>query len=291
MIEVRTAINCAECGNPCIVENDSGIALGKLEFFKCIFPSISDIYCSCDVESVNTAITEKAIQCSMSIYGKAPKTGSLNNCRGEWNELLFLDSVLTTLNRPGYEEYDVVKMPAARKGSMFFDLFEKNMKERIKSLKLSFSNPDFLIIKLNEKTKNMKFKSRGDHAQALIAKFKDKSYFGKIEPTDIVCFLSLKTSNRPDRRYQPLHEANSLKAIADQLGIYYRYIAVATDNSKKDDDVHGSNSIVSVVKKETPPRTAIDDIWHFDDYRMVERAIDMIIAMEPLKNPKPFSWS
>lgn len=57
---------------------------------------------------------------------------------------------------------------------------------------------------------------------------------GKVDLSEVKAAVSLKTSNRPDRRYQPLFEAAMIKAMAHTLEQKWKYYMVASDISNAD---------------------------------------------------------
>ena len=57
---------------------------------------------------------------------------------------------------------------------------------------------------------------------------------GKLYIEEVRAVASLKTSNRPDRRYQPLFEAAMIKSMDHIFKQNWRYYMVASDLSNAD---------------------------------------------------------
>lgn len=57
---------------------------------------------------------------------------------------------------------------------------------------------------------------------------------GKLKVEEVKAAISLKTSNRPDRRYQPLFEAAMIKAMGHTLQQNWQYYMVASELSSAD---------------------------------------------------------
>ena len=57
---------------------------------------------------------------------------------------------------------------------------------------------------------------------------------GKLQVEEIKAAVSLKTSNRPDRRYQPLFEAATIKAMGYVLQQNWKYYRVASELTSAD---------------------------------------------------------
>ncbi|WP_322744390.1 MULTISPECIES: Cfr10I/Bse634I family restriction endonuclease [unclassified Coleofasciculus] len=57
---------------------------------------------------------------------------------------------------------------------------------------------------------------------------------GKLKVEEVKAVVSLKTSNRPDRRYQPLFEAAMIKAMRYVLHQNWQYYMVASELSSAD---------------------------------------------------------
>ncbi|UBK86161.1 Cfr10I/Bse634I family restriction endonuclease [Clostridium perfringens] len=149
-------------------------------------------------------------------------SGGISNVRGSWLEVLmaveywnsFVSSNQTIL---------VLKMPNVSTFN-FRKLFDEEATSKINILEeklslnnvtLTTSNPDFLLIdtsKINFKFPTNKINNlRIDSVTNILEMYKNLE--GKCSFDSIIGGISVKTSLRPDRRYQAVHEGNILKAI------------------------------------------------------------------------------
>lgn len=230
-------------------DEEGNIRIRADEAFSSIYPSISkDIH----INQVSEEIKKIVIKTSTEIYGSQPSSGSLNNCKGRWNEFSFLySSHISILNQR--QDLYLVKMggessikfwelytPSSRKN---FEIFLGNLSQ--KGVALRCSTPDFTLINrdlirsLNFFDANLSF----DYLNTLY-----KSLINQCEPNDIIAFISIKTSNRPDRRYQILYEANITKLASKFIHspdhpLQFHVIGTST---KSDADVFTAPLLASV---------------------------------------------
>lgn len=211
------------------------------------------------------------------------KTGALSNCHGDWYEWLL--SMLATnfviqnevpfllLQLPNISQFDVAK------------LYEPKLYEYIKDLRLKVaensdvslitSNPDFVIIN----TTNLDLTEFGlspinNFNPDLIKQLEDryKFFIEKCSFDDIVGYLSVKTSLRPDRRLQISHEGSLMKAlyvhlqtrdwILEPKGL--KYFAASTKVS--DADRKGLKTVAthSITNVQNEPEAAVDEVFEVD---------------------------
>jgi hypothetical protein len=160
-------------------------------------------------------------------FGKAPSSGSINNSRGRWFEMIMAHAVLMAK----IKGYEVLKLPSATENACYVDLFAPKDRKKVLSLSLHTSNPDFIIVRVNKKSKTRKFKSFRDFWVAI------QEIPGDLDVKDIKVVFSVKTSPRPDRRYQMIHEANTIKTMHLVLGHTPPKYAVLMLESSGTDDV------------------------------------------------------
>lgn len=168
----------------------------------------------------------------------APTTSALSNCHGVWTEHIFDIVVWNTISELNSARTDgkylvYVKLPNRRdvadKGdgeSVFWTslLGEEPYSRIIKKketlgAKLESSNPDAVILCLDQgecgkawdpsKPVNDISKETQAMIEGVFAQCKGKVYAAE----QIVAFLSVKSSTRPDRRYQFILEGNSSKGL------------------------------------------------------------------------------
>lgn len=173
-----------------------------------------------------------------------PSKDSLNNCHGKWSEALFAISAWNTLadinSRSDIDCYVYVKLPPKKsKKTEWLSLLNEECSKAIKNFDLDSSNP---IVK---KSSHKKLTLIASNPDAVLLKFPKKDLQGLALPLDpcskinnfdvatlsslanlyshfynrvtpsknLVSFISLKTSTRPDRRFQFLDEGNHVKSV------------------------------------------------------------------------------
>jgi Cfr10I/Bse634I restriction endonuclease len=187
-------------------------------------------------------------------YGKNPETGSLNNAVGRWNEFIattMLSEIAIDLNKTTDSSILIFSIPNSslqkdeqeRVSSSFLNLFNRNEFAEGKSLaklrqfknQILMSSPDY-VITINQDTTLITSISNLLNKQAREPEKLDIYHFleGKLHIQDLKAVASLKTSNRPDRRYQPLFEAATIKAISYSLNQNWKYYMVASELTPAD---------------------------------------------------------
>ncbi|MFB2935711.1 Cfr10I/Bse634I family restriction endonuclease [Aerosakkonemataceae cyanobacterium BLCC-F154] len=187
-------------------------------------------------------------------YGKNPEVGALNNAAGRWNEFIatsLLSEIFFDLNQQNNSCIAIFSLPNSQLqsegkdevSSKFLSLFNSqqfmdgNELAKIAPFKnkIFLPSPDYIIV---EMTNGNTFLS----VQSLLkeqAKNPDNLAFynqfkGTLQAKEVKAAVSLKTSNRPDRRYQPLFEAATIKAMAYILTQSWRYYMVASELTSAD---------------------------------------------------------
>ncbi|MEC4986930.1 MAG: Cfr10I/Bse634I family restriction endonuclease, partial [Oscillatoria sp. PMC 1076.18] len=197
-------------------------------------------------------------------YGKNPEVGALNNATGRWNEFIattLFSEIVLDFNQATESCIVIFPLPNSRvqtEGvnetySKFLSLFNNNDFDARETLariapfqeKIFLPSPDYIIAVLRDWAKPSTLK--GDReirasVQSLLEKqAKEPNNLdiygflqGKLHLEDVKAAVSLKTSNRPDRRYQPLFEAAIIKAIGYVLQQRWKYYMVASELTSMD---------------------------------------------------------
>lgn len=212
-------------------------------------------------------------------YDSSVSREALSNTRGQWFEwMVSID--LYNYWFENKQKYLILNLPNIARfdsSSLYVDEvynFVKDLREKLASsldISLITSNPDYVIIdtsKLKDKLPNKAIQSIDMDTFHFIDEVY-KCLIGSCELDDIVGYLSLKTSLRPDRRLQIAHEGSLTKAIYVHLqtrswlmnprGI--RYFGAAMKLS--DADINGlktvaTHSITTVMSK---PEKAVDMVF------------------------------
>jgi hypothetical protein len=195
-----------------IWQNDNGnVQINADIAFIHLYPKIDNS----QINLVSNQISDLVKEAALKQFNKLPSSGSLNNCKGRWNEFSFIYSAhisilentknlyLVKLGNESSLKFWEIYSQTSRND---FEVFLSKLKEN--KIFIRCSTPDFVLVK----RKTLKNIPVFDDAN-FFAKLKDlyKQLINKCEPSDVISFISLKTSNRPDRRYQILYEANITK--------------------------------------------------------------------------------
>ena len=186
--------------------------------------------------------------------GKTPTIGSLNNSAGRWNQFIAV-SLLCEIAIDIYksqgkcvavfsiENSSIAANHNNRISSSFLRLFDPtefsygnslNYIEKFK-YKIFFPSPDYIIAVIENTNlipdvfSLLKKQSQDPGNLGLYLLLKEK-----LKAKEIKAVVSLKTSNRPDRRYQPSYEAAMIKAIGYRTKHNWKYYMVASELSKAD---------------------------------------------------------
>ncbi|MCW6036719.1 Cfr10I/Bse634I family restriction endonuclease [Spirulina subsalsa FACHB-351] len=179
-------------------------------------------------------------------YKLNPTVGSLNNSKGRWNELIttsLLSKIVVETNSISQQNgrsMVVFSLPKAdtyqKIPSVFLTLFKKTELQKLQTQNIFFSSPDYIIAFLNHDPTQFR-----DIQNLLTQQSYDPNSFnmfnyfkGSLEFQQVRAIISLKTSNRPDRRYQPLFEAAMIKAIKCYLQVNWQYYMVCSEITLSD---------------------------------------------------------
>lgn len=192
--------------------------------FVRIYPTLSP---DTPIDEVSKKIREKVIADSKEKYaGKEPTSGSLNNCSGRWNELAFLIAAHISVLEKKDTIY-VVRMgneASIKFWEVYTEESRKNFQNLLtrlaqKNISLRCSAPDFIVVN-REVVKGLvpQLSSTEISLQQMSLIQGLYEYLkGKCKPADVKSFISIKTSNRPDRRYQILYEATITKYASKHI--------------------------------------------------------------------------
>lgn len=195
--------------------------------------------------------TEKA--CYL-ITSTKPTTGALNNSIGRWNEYIAI-SWLCEIAIDIYQKcgkclvvfsLGISNLPLQENEgiySKFLNLFASeefltsNALESIYNIKknIFFSSPDYVIAVIDnhniilkvQELMSQQCQDPGDLSLYNLLK-------GKLKAKEIKAVISLKTSNRSDRRYQPSFEASVIKAISYAARQDWKYYMVTNELTRAD---------------------------------------------------------
>lgn len=216
------------------------------------------------------------------IKGSYPEIAdnAFNKCNGDWYEWLISiasfsvknESDYLLINLPTSSQLDVTDL-YVKEVSAYISDFKKKLDE-LSGITLVTSNPDFIIIRKSFFLECYPEFEEIDHSHISVEYLEsvDSFYnkiFKKCKFEDIVGYLSVKTSFRPDRRLQISHEGSLMKALYAHIetrewlmnapGI--KYYAAAPDHNDQDEKSLRTVATHSIANLTSKPLAAVDGLF------------------------------
>lgn len=215
---------------------------------------VSRIEKDLSVSEVINWIKSETIKAFSSKYAKPPEVGALNNAIGRWNEFIatsLLSEIVIDLNQEERKCVAIFSLPNSQvqkegveeASSRFLSLFhnKESVTGKILSRIIPFQSsiflpsPDYIISVLENENISTSVQSLLERQVKEPDNLALYNFLkGKLHIKDVKAVASLKTSNRPDRRYQPLFEAAMIKSMGYVLEQNWRYYMIASDLSSAD---------------------------------------------------------
>lgn len=218
-------------------------------------------------------------------------TGALSNAHGDWYEWLLAIAAWNVyvtnpaadlaILLPNISRFDVAHLYTNQLTRLIEDLRIKV--QETAQVKLITSNPDFVIIKrevanrvINEPILIENFDARSiEYLNSIYSDFRDTCGFDEI-----LGYISVKTSFRPDRRLQIPHEGSLMKAIYIHLQTRnwiinppgLRYYAIATKVGNSDRDALRTVATHSITTVSSLPQAAVDEVFEVNS---MQRALEV----------------
>lgn len=215
-------------------------------------------------------------------FEKSVTSQALSNCHGDWYEWL-LNIVAWKVIASNKTKYILVSLPNVTSFSIF-DLYKPEVINMVNKLKdrankqgvqLITSNPDFVLINKNVFFDSNYFNFDSSLDQQQLAKMDGAytNYIGKCDLHDVIGYLSVKHSLRPDRRLQIAHEGSLMKAIYSNLcntkysdtpnHVYPPLKYYAATSRATEADLNGLKTIAthSLANPDAPMVTAVDKVF------------------------------
>jgi Cfr10I/Bse634I restriction endonuclease len=239
---------------------NDGLRVKSKVVYSDLYPEIVEkIEQDLPVSQIIGWIRQKTVTASVDEFSREPTTGALNNSCGRWNEfiatsflceiavdlyqrneqclaILSLENSTVVTHQPGVETVKI--------SSRFLQLFasEEFQPEKplatIKNIrqKIFFPSPDYIVALLDADNplidslqSLMQIQARNPGSLELY-----KLLRGTLKAHELKAVVSLKTSNRPDRRYQPAFEAAMIKSISHAAKQGWKYYMVISEVSPAD---------------------------------------------------------
>ena len=227
---------------------------------------------------------------------KAITREALSNSHGDWYEWLLAISAWNTfinspnanlaLLLPNISQFDVAHLYVTELASLIEDLRRKV--QNVAQVKLITSNPDFVMIKrevANEIVQNQRVIERFDTTTIDFLNSLYASFINQCEFDQILGYISVKTSFRPDRRLQIAHEGSLMKAIyihlqtrkwvISPLGL--RYYALATRVGNPDRNALRTVATHSITTVSSLPQAAVDDVFEVNSLEEADLVFQRIL--------------
>lgn len=223
-------------------------------------------------------------------------TGALSNSHGDWYEWLLAISAwnfyidnpnsFLMLSLPNVRSFDVAELYTEDLSELIHDL--KLKVSRNTTVQLISSNPDFVILRpSNQLIGEIEIDhiDEFDHEDINRIDSFYQNFIGKCGFDDVIGYLSVKTSLRPDRRLQIPHEGSLMKAIYTHLqtrkwiinppGLkYYAFATKITDSDKLALKTVATHSITTV---HSLPQAAVDEVFEVNTLSDAHRAYNQIL--------------
>lgn len=217
--------------------------------------------------------------------------GALNKCRGSWYEWI-LNIMAWNYSINNQSPYILIQLPNVSSLDVY-NLYRTEIHQvivnykntlREQSLTLITSNPDFVLIKRN--TSNIAYRVIQEINYESLT-FLDGlygNYINLCDLTDIVGFLSVKSSFRPDRRLQIINEGSLVKAIFDKIALtfnannieYPKYYAASNNCSRTDRAAFNNIALHSIGSNR--PLKAVDDVFDTGNQGSINNMFRVIFA-------------
>ena len=292
MLAIRDCINCT---NRCVAENGGKIVLKAKRALECAY--LSRLAQGNLLELLNT-IEERSQEAANSLFGKKISGGAINNSRGAWLESILGSifwNVVATL--PKTQDCCLIKLPNAT-GFNLVNLFEPDAKYVIESglfrtleqqnIQMNMSIPDFLFINQLPEEVSVNYRTTIEDLTVTSQDIMSQAYqqvLNQCRYDSLKFAISVKSSLRPDRRYQVVHEGNTVKALIGHLQVRFWdtsfqtkfYIMCAGRVSDQDRNIMRSPATHSITDVHAQVIPAIDEIFEVHSTYEVEDLVKRLI--------------
>ncbi|MCL4105581.1 UNVERIFIED_CONTAM: hypothetical protein GTU68_057456 [Idotea baltica] len=222
---------------------------------------------------------------------------ALSNAHGDWYEWLLAISAWNTfvtnpqanlaIPLPNISRFDVAYLYNIELTELIEDL--RNKVQSVAQVQLITSNPDFVIIQrevANQMINNPQLIKQFDtsHIEYLNSIYKDFTNSCGFE--QILGYVSVKTSFRPDRRLQIAHEGSLMKAIYIHLQTRkwvisppgLKYYAIATKVGKSDRNALRTVATHSITTVSSLPQAAVDEVFAVNSLQDADLIFQQILV-------------
>ena len=231
------------------------------------------------------------------LVGVGASSAAVNNATGDWYEWLIAicawnywsarkKKAYLALRLPNVRQLNVSSLYVSQLGMLITDLIEKVQQNA--QVSLITSNPDFVLIDPKGLNLPAQFGVRISDVTPNNLDLIDnafRTFVGRCTFSQIVGYISVKASLRPDRRLQMAHEGSLVKALYMHLrtrqwmleapGVRYYGLAPAVNPS--DREALSTVATHSVVTVQTHPERAVDELFEVDSIAQAYRVFSGIL--------------
>lgn len=199
-------------------------------------------------------IKEQAKNAHTERYGSSLEVGALSNVGGDWNEYMVTTALSeiaidinvsdrgTTVVILPLPNSQISPVGSSQLSSKFLNLFKKSefaaggALHRINDYKerIFFSSPDYAVVVLDQNCVSEVQKLLENQARHPSSTEIYRYVEETLNANELRAVISVKTEYRPDRRYQPLFEADLVKQLGDVSGQEWKYYMVASKVTSSD---------------------------------------------------------
>ena len=221
--------------------------------------------------------------------------GALNKVHGDWYEWILAIEFWNyrirnqrnylILNLPNVSQFDCSQL-YIEKLSGFINSLKENVLEA-SEVELISSNPDFVIIDTSQMELDAKFSEEiteitPDIINMLVTAYED--FENKCDFNQLIGYVSVKTSLRPDRRLQLAHEGSLMKALYVHLQTRewiiepegLKYYAISRTVSNADRRALKTVATHSITTVQSKPQSAVDDIFQINRLEDIKQMDNII---------------
>lgn len=225
----------------------------------------------------------------------AKLSGGIQKVRGDWLEYILGVIFWNTAAASEFEDTAILRLPNATQ-LRFHDLYEPQAKGYLNELHdslikhgiyLIMSNPDFICVTGIQKSvaKKLSTPLTMGEASVLTMEMAYQKIKERCNADSIPFALTVKSSIRPDRRYQIVHEANTVKALVAHLaGRFWKrnmytafYAMVASHVSNADRKVLRNPATHTLVHVSWIPAPVVDKVFEIDSAEEVASVISDLL--------------
>ena len=304
-----SADECRRCpyAMPCVSQpSGANLRIAPRTVFDCIF---SGSTLSGSISTLLTSVEQQVRSAADARFGAGSGSrlsGGINNARGEWLEYALKVIFWNSAVEHGNGNTVIVKLPNAAQ-LQFRDLYEPRAKayldELFQSLKdrgmdMQMSNPDFICVTGLPEESELPSDLVGANEQSMdMLDAAHERLIGKCNADAIPFVITVKTSTRPDRRYQIVHEANVVKSLVAHLGgrfwnrdLYTAFYAMISSRvSPADRNALRNPATYTLVQVNWTPVPLVDEVYQIDFVDDVREIVRELLERHVGGNADPIS--